>query len=142
MTSWITICAGCKRADWGERSMDKTDGEAFAELIEKDSGVAGANGGRRATDVMYVIAFDSCAGNRTERIDAGAIGENLHNLGNIVANDMVPGGVIWARIPCPADGDACVAKMRYSVVEDPVVGRFGDADGTRGRMQSPSASDC
>jgi predicted metal-binding protein len=43
MTSWITICAGCKRADWGERGMDKTDGEAFAELIEAAAQHAGIN---------------------------------------------------------------------------------------------------
>ncbi|WP_438988037.1 DUF1636 family protein [Marivivens donghaensis] len=51
MTSWITICAGCKRADWGERGMDKTDGEAFAELIEAAAQTAGINT-RRVTCTM------------------------------------------------------------------------------------------
>ena len=51
MTSWITICAGCKRADWGERSTDKTDGEAFAELIETAAQPAGINT-RRVTCTM------------------------------------------------------------------------------------------
>ena len=51
MTSWITICAGCKRADWGERSIDKTDGEAFAELIEAAAQPAGINT-RRVTCTM------------------------------------------------------------------------------------------
>lgn len=51
MTSWITICAGCKRADWSERGMDKTDGEAFAELIEAAAQTAGINT-RRVTCTM------------------------------------------------------------------------------------------
>jgi len=34
MASWITICDTCKREDWPERGLERTDGEVFAELIE------------------------------------------------------------------------------------------------------------
>jgi len=34
MTTWITICDTCKRTGWEETGMEKTDGEALAELIE------------------------------------------------------------------------------------------------------------
>lgn len=34
MTTWITICDTCKREGWAESGMEKTDGEALAELIE------------------------------------------------------------------------------------------------------------
>lgn len=34
MTTWITICDTCKHADWAERGMEQTDGEALAALIE------------------------------------------------------------------------------------------------------------
>ena len=34
MTSWITICDTCKREDWAERGVEKTDGEVLAALIE------------------------------------------------------------------------------------------------------------
>lgn len=34
MTTWITICDTCKREGWDAGSMEKTDGEALAELIE------------------------------------------------------------------------------------------------------------
>ena len=34
MTSWITICDTCKRDDWADRAVEKTDGEALAELVE------------------------------------------------------------------------------------------------------------
>ena len=33
MTSWITICDTCKRDDWADRAVEKTDGEALAELV-------------------------------------------------------------------------------------------------------------
>lgn len=34
MTSWITICDTCKRADWEDRGIETTDGETLAALIE------------------------------------------------------------------------------------------------------------
>jgi predicted metal-binding protein len=34
MTTWITICDTCKRTGWEETGMQKTDGEALAEMIE------------------------------------------------------------------------------------------------------------
>jgi predicted metal-binding protein len=34
MTSMITICDTCKREDWAERGMQKTDGESLADRIE------------------------------------------------------------------------------------------------------------
>lgn len=34
MTSWITICDTCKRDDWADRAVEKTDGETLAELVE------------------------------------------------------------------------------------------------------------
>lgn len=34
MTTTITICDTCKREDWAERGLEKTDGEHFAALIE------------------------------------------------------------------------------------------------------------
>lgn len=33
-TTWITICDTCKREDWAERGLDKTDGEVLAALVE------------------------------------------------------------------------------------------------------------
>ncbi len=38
MTTWITICDTCKLEDWPERGLEKTDGEALAELIEAQAG--------------------------------------------------------------------------------------------------------
>ncbi|MGR3572714.1 DUF1636 family protein [Brevirhabdus sp.] len=34
MTTWITVCDTCKQADWADRSVERTDGEVFAERIE------------------------------------------------------------------------------------------------------------
>ncbi len=34
MTTTISICDTCKRADWAERNVESTDGELLAELIE------------------------------------------------------------------------------------------------------------
>jgi len=34
MTTWITVCDTCKRTGWEETGMEKTDGEALAELVE------------------------------------------------------------------------------------------------------------
>lgn len=34
MTTWITICEGCKRSDWDERPTDRTDGDVLAQAIE------------------------------------------------------------------------------------------------------------
>jgi predicted metal-binding protein len=42
MTTWITICDTCKRTGWEETGMQKTDGEALAEMVEVAA--AGADG--------------------------------------------------------------------------------------------------
>lgn len=34
MTTWITICDTCKREGWDAGTMEETDGEALAALIE------------------------------------------------------------------------------------------------------------
>jgi len=34
MTTWITVCDTCKTKGWEETGMEKTDGEALAELVE------------------------------------------------------------------------------------------------------------
>lgn len=34
MTTWITICDTCKTEGWEKTGMEKTDGEALAELVE------------------------------------------------------------------------------------------------------------
>ena len=34
MTTWITICDTCKRTGWEKTGMEKTDGEALAEMVE------------------------------------------------------------------------------------------------------------
>jgi len=34
MTTWITICDTCKREGWESTGMERTDGEALAELVE------------------------------------------------------------------------------------------------------------
>jgi len=34
MTTWITICDTCKRIGWEKTGMEKTDGEALAEMVE------------------------------------------------------------------------------------------------------------
>lgn len=41
MTTWITVCDTCKRSGWEETGMEKTDGEALAEMIE--AAAAGAD---------------------------------------------------------------------------------------------------
>ena len=35
MTTTITICDTCKRGDWAEKGIEKTDGEVLAALIEQ-----------------------------------------------------------------------------------------------------------
>jgi predicted metal-binding protein len=34
MTTWITICEGCKRSDWETRGADASDGDTLAQAIE------------------------------------------------------------------------------------------------------------
>lgn len=41
MASWITICETCKRDDWADRGMTKTDGEILADAIEKHAAPKG-----------------------------------------------------------------------------------------------------
>jgi len=40
MTTWITVCDTCKQTGWEETGMEKTDGEALAELVEAAAGPA------------------------------------------------------------------------------------------------------
>ncbi|WP_375688927.1 DUF1636 family protein [Pseudooceanicola sp. LIPI14-2-Ac024] len=41
MTTWITICDTCKRDDWADRGVERTDGEALADLVEPLAAAAG-----------------------------------------------------------------------------------------------------
>jgi predicted metal-binding protein len=41
MTTWITICDGCKRSDWTARGVETTDGAALAQDIEACARTAG-----------------------------------------------------------------------------------------------------
>ncbi len=34
MATWITICDTCKRDDWAERGVERTDGDMLADLVE------------------------------------------------------------------------------------------------------------
>lgn len=34
MTTWITICDSCKKADWQDRNAEETDGAVFAARVE------------------------------------------------------------------------------------------------------------
>jgi len=52
MTTWITVCDTCKREGWETRGMEKTDGEAFAELIEAAAAGAGNVRTRRQSCLM------------------------------------------------------------------------------------------
>ena len=37
MSTWITICEGCKQPGWAERRQEATDGATFADLIESEA---------------------------------------------------------------------------------------------------------
>lgn len=37
--TWITVCTGCKRDDWADRGLEKTDGETLAKYIENLAGI-------------------------------------------------------------------------------------------------------
>ena len=52
MTTWITICDTCKRTGWEETGMEKTDGEALAEMIEAAAVGAGDVSTRRVSCTM------------------------------------------------------------------------------------------
>ena len=41
MSTWITICDTCKRPGWDQTGMERTDGEALADLIEPRAETAG-----------------------------------------------------------------------------------------------------
>lgn len=41
MSTWITICESCKRDDWSERGIEKTDGDMLAGEIEARAQAAG-----------------------------------------------------------------------------------------------------
>ncbi len=77
MTTWITICDTCKRTGWEDTRMEKTDGEALAELVE-----AAANG---ADDVKTrrVSCTMGCA--RACNITVQSSGKINYSLGTFEA---------------------------------------------------------
>ena len=52
MTTWITICDTCKRADWDAASGEPTDGETLAGLVETAATNANSVRTRRASCTM------------------------------------------------------------------------------------------
>lgn len=52
MTTWITICEGCKREGWEETGVEQTDGEVLATLVEAAADGVGAVKTRRVSCTM------------------------------------------------------------------------------------------
>lgn len=77
MTTWITICDTCKCAGWEVTGMEKTDGEALAELIE-----AAASG---ATDVKTRRVSCTMGCDRACNITVQAHGKINYSLGTFEA---------------------------------------------------------
>ncbi|WP_417258262.1 DUF1636 family protein [Celeribacter sp.] len=66
MTTWITICETCKRDDWSERGMDKTDGELLAAEIETRAEAAGVKTQRVACTMGCERACNIIVQGKTE----------------------------------------------------------------------------
>ena len=79
MTTWITICDTCKRTGWEETGMEKTDGEALAEMIE-----AAAIG---ATDVKTRRVSCTMGCDRACNITVQANGKINYSLGTFEPNE-------------------------------------------------------
>ena len=81
MTSWITICDTCKREGWESTGMERTDGEALAELIEAAAATAPDVRTRRVSCTMGCV--------RACNITVQAAGKINYSLGTFepVAED-------------------------------------------------------
>jgi len=77
MTTWITVCDTCKRSGWEETGMEKTDGEALAELVEAAATSADDVSIRRVSCTM------GC--DRACNITVQAKGKINYSLGTFVA---------------------------------------------------------
>ena len=78
MTTWITICDTCKREGWETTGMEKTDGEAFAALIEPLAAEAGIQT-RRVSCTM------GCE--RACNVIVQATGKNCYSMGKFEPNE-------------------------------------------------------
>ncbi|GFE65012.1 DUF1636 family protein [Litoreibacter roseus] len=73
MTTWITVCDTCKRDGWDAETAGQTDGEVFADLIEK------ASEGRKAIAVRRHSCLMGC--NRACNIAIQSKGKLAYTLG-------------------------------------------------------------
>lgn len=85
MTTWITVCDTCKHDDWAARGMEKTDGEALAELIE-----ASAEGtGIRTRRVSCLMGCDNSC-----NVAIQASGKLAYTLGRFEVSGEAAQGIV------------------------------------------------
>lgn len=87
--SWITVCDTCKRDDWAERGLDRTDGERLAALIE----AAAEGSGVKVRRVSCLMGCDhSC------NVAIQAQGKLCYTLGRFEPSDEAAEGILaYAR---------------------------------------------
>lgn len=84
-TTWITICDTCKREDWAERAITETDGERFAEMIER----AAAGSGLATRRVSCLMGCDHGC-----NVAIQAEGKLAYTLGRFAPDEEAAQGVV------------------------------------------------
>lgn len=83
--TWITICETCKREDWAEHGMEKSDGEALADLVES----AAVGTGLRTRRTACLMGCDhSC------NVAIQARGKLAYTLGRFEATPEAADGIV------------------------------------------------
>ena len=112
MTTWITICDTCKHADWAERGMEKTDGEALAALIE-----AQADGTPvRTRRVSYMMGCDNSC-----NVTVQAHGKLCYTLGRFEVSEDAAQGIVDYAV---AHADSVTGQVPYREWPQAVKGHF------------------
>lgn len=96
MTTWITICDTCKRDGWEQTGMERTDGEALADLV--DAAAAGMPGLRTRRVSCLMGCKHGC------NVAVQGAGKLAYTLGDFVPdNDAAQGIVDWAALHAASD---------------------------------------
>jgi predicted metal-binding protein len=110
--TWITICDTCKRDDWAAKGVERTDGQALAELVEARS----AETGLRVRRTSCLMGCDhSC------NVAVQAAGKLCYTLGRFEPTEEAAQGIVdWAVL----HAESATGQVPYRTWPVAVKGHF------------------
>ena len=113
--------------------------ECFACLVNEETVIGRASSLGITVDIVDVVPSQNCSRLKSQRVDAGAVGELFHYIVNVVVLNDTSRLRRWRRVPPETEGDARVGHVVDVVVSNPGIGgKSGEDTATASAVRTAS----